>query len=305
VNAPTTSARVKLPADVELEDKLAFGLTARQLLLLGATAVTSYGLYTIAAAALPLPVAAALCGPLAIVGTVLSLGRKDGLPADRLARLALRYLTTPRRRLLAPEGLPAPLPSMPRQPAAAPLDLPVRTVYRSGLVEFADGSFCLLLRAASGSFALKSDGEQAALVEAFGRFLNGLADPVAIYVRSEPVDLAERAHTLEQAAAAIARPELAEAARAHARFLRELPAGEELRRREILLLLISRARARDASAARTALERRTTETSELLRAAGIDLSALDGDQTAALLAGAFDPPGPPAGSELAGVISRC
>ena len=41
--------RVKLPADVELEDKLAFGLTARQLLLLGATALISYTLYTVAA----------------------------------------------------------------------------------------------------------------------------------------------------------------------------------------------------------------------------------------------------------------
>jgi hypothetical protein len=304
MNTPATSARVKLPADVELEDKLAFGLTARQLLLMGATALTSYALYTITAAALPLPLAAALCAPLAIAGTLLALGHKDGLPADRLARLAIRYLTTPRRRQLAPEGLPTPLPGTPRQPAA-PLDLPVRTVYRSGLVELADGSYCLLLRAASGSFALKSDEEQAALVEAFGRFLNGLADPVAIYVRSEPVDLAERAHTLEQTAATITRPELADAARSHARFLRELPAGDELRRREILLLLISRARARDAAAARSALERRSGETSELLRAAGIDLSTLDGDQTAALLAGAFDPPGPPAGSELAGLISGC
>lgn len=39
------SDRVRLPADVELEDKLAFGLTARQLFLLGATALLSYGLY--------------------------------------------------------------------------------------------------------------------------------------------------------------------------------------------------------------------------------------------------------------------
>jgi len=303
MNAPTPSSRVKLPADLELEDKLAFGLTARQLLLLAATVVPVYGLYTFAASLLPAAVAAALCAPLAIVGAVLALGRRDGLPADRLARLALHYLTTPRRRLLAPEGLPAPLAAEPRRPAAAPLDLPVRTIYGSGLIELSDGSFCVALRAASSSFGLKSDEEQAALVEAFGRFLNGLTDPVAIYVRSEPVDLAERAHTLEQTAAAIARPELAEAACAHARFLRELPAGGELRRREILLLLIARARARDAAAARTTLERRSGETSELLRAAGIELSALDGDQTAALLARAFDPPGPPAGSDLDGVVT--
>jgi hypothetical protein len=299
----TVPSRVRLPADVELEDKLAFGLTARQLFLLGATVLLSYGLYTIASSALPLPVAAALAAPLALAGSVLALGRRDGLPADRLACLALRFLVSPRRRLLAPEGLPAPLPAEPRRPPSAPLDLPVRTVYRSGLVELGDGSFCVLLRAASSSFALKSEEEQAALVEAFGRFLNGVADPVAIYVRSEPVDLAERAQALEQTASEITQPELADAARAHACFLRELPADGELRRREILLLVVTRAR--EAARARTALERRKSETSELLRAAGVELSALDGEQTAALLARAFDPPGPPAGSALDGVISGC
>jgi hypothetical protein len=302
VSEPTVSARVRLPADVELEDKLAFGLTARQLLLLGGAAVLTYGLYTAASSALPLPVAAALCAPLAIAGTVLALGRRDGLPADRLARLAVRYLVAPRRRLLAPEGIPAPLPGSPKRIRAAAFDLPIRMVLRSGLVELADGSFCVLLRAAAGSFGLKSEEEQAALVEAFGRFLNGLTDPMAIYVRSEPVDLDERAAALEQRAAGFADPALAEAARAHARFLRELPAGE-LRRREILLLLCTRAR--EAASARTTLERRTSETAELLGAAGVELYALDGDQTAALLARVLDPPGPPAGCTLDGVISGC
>jgi PrgI family protein len=295
--------RVRLPADVELEDTLAFGLTARQLLLLGATALVTYALYTVAASALPLPVAAILCVPVAVPGAVLALGRKDGLPADRLARHALRHLLTPRRRLLAPEGLPTPLPGEPRRPAAAPLELPVRTVYRSGLVELGDGSFCSVLRAASGSFALKSDEEQAALVEAFGRFLNSVSEPVAIYVRSEPVSLDDRADALEQTAAAIAQPQLADAALAHACFLRELPAGGELRRRELLLLICTRAR--ETAAARTTLERRAQETTELLRAAGVELTPLDGDQTAALLARAFDPPGPPAGCTLAGVVSGC
>jgi hypothetical protein len=303
VSEPTVSSRVRLPADVELEDKLAFGLTARQLCLLGATALIAYTLYTLAAPALPLPIAIALCGPVVIAGSVVALGRRDGLPADRLARLALRHLLSPRRRLLAPDGLPAPLPGEPRRTPVAPLGLPVRTVFRSGLVELSDGSFCLVLRSASGSFALKSDEEQAALVEAFGRFLNGITDPVAIYVRSEPVDLNERANALEQIAQQIAEAELAHAACEHARFLRELPAESELRRREILLLLCSRAR--EAASARGPLERRAHETSELLRAAGIELSQLDGEQTTALLARALDPPGLPAGSALEGVVTGC
>jgi hypothetical protein len=295
--------RVKLPADVELEDKLAFGLTARQLLLLGATALITYALYTLAASALPFAAAAAVCVPLAVPGAVLALGRKDGLPADTLARHALRHLLRPRRRLLAPEGLPTPLPGEPRRTTAAPLELPVRSVYRSGLVELSDGSCCVVLRAASGSFALKSDEEQAALVEAFGRFLNSISEPVAIYIRSEPLDLTDRATKLDEQAALLRGRALADAARAHAQFLRELPAGGELRRRELLLLICTRAR--EIAAARTTLERRAQETTELLRAAGVELTPLDGEQTAALLARALDPDSPPAGSTLTGVVHGC
>ena len=73
-------------------------------------------------------------------------------------------------------------------------------VLRSGLVELTDGTYVLLLRASSTSFALRSEEEQAALVEAFGRFLNGIADPLEIVVVSEPVDLDARAEALERAA---------------------------------------------------------------------------------------------------------
>ncbi|MDE3070994.1 MAG: PrgI family protein, partial [Acidobacteriota bacterium] len=38
-------AAVKLPADVELEDRLAFGFTAKQLALLAATAVCACGAF--------------------------------------------------------------------------------------------------------------------------------------------------------------------------------------------------------------------------------------------------------------------
>jgi hypothetical protein len=166
-----------------------------------------------------------------------------------------------------------------------------------------DGSCCVLLRAASGSFALKSDEEQAALVEAFGRFLNSISEPVAIYIRSEPLDLTDRATKLDEQAASLRGRALADAARAHAEFLRQLPAGGELRRRELLLLICTRAR--EIAAARTTLERRAAETTELLRAAGVELTPLDGEQTAALLARALDPDGMPAGSTLAGVVRGC
>src|SRR5919201_4743314 len=218
--------RVRLPADVELEDRLAFGLTARQLLLLFATALTAYGGYSVAATVAPQPLAVAAAAPLALAGSLLALGRFESLPADRLALAALRHLRRPRRRVLAPHGLPAPLRSLPASHALAPLELPVRAIRRSGLVELEGSSFCLLLRASGTGFVLRSEEEQAALVEAFGRFLNALAEPIEIIVRSEPVDVSLLLARLQEQADVLPVPALAEAARSHLRFLAELAARE-------------------------------------------------------------------------------
>jgi hypothetical protein len=297
------SERVRLPADIELEDRLAFGLTFRQLAVLVLAALLGYGIFLSASSFLPLPVAAAAAAPVALAGALLALGRRDGLPADRLALLAARYLSRPRRRVLAPEGIPAPLPGAPTRPAMAPLDLPVRTVLRSGLVELTDGGSCVLLRASSTSFALRSEEEQAALVEAFGRFLNSVADPLEIVIASEPVDLEARAEACERAALELPNAALRRAALGHARFLTQLASGEEVRRREILLVLA--ARARDRQSAQTTLERRAADAIELLRAAGVELRLLRGEEAANRLARALDPPGPPAGSQLTGVVQEC
>lgn len=298
------SERVRLPADVELEDRLAFGLTLRQLTILALAALLAYAVYSFAASLVPLPFALAAAAPLAIAGGVLALGHRDGLPADRLALAAARFLARPRRRVLAPEWSPAPLPGLPARPQLAPLELPVRTLLRSGLVELEGGCFCLLLRASSTSFALRSEEEQAALVEAFGRFLNSLADPLQIVVSSEPVELEARAEALQRAALELANAALRRAALGHARFLSQLAAGEQVRRREILLVLSS-TRARERKAAETALERRAAEAIELLRAAGVELRLLRGEEAARRIARSLDPPGPPAGSQLAGTVHAC
>ena len=60
-----------------------------------------------------------------------------------------------------------------------------------------------------------------------------------------------------------------------------------------------------AQIAQLELTRRAGEAQELLRAAGVELRPLDGDQAAALLARALDPPGPPLGATLEGVVRAC
>jgi hypothetical protein len=290
---------VKVPADVELEDRLAFGLTGKQLALLAGAAVAAYGSFLLLAPLLPTALAAAAPLLVAAGGGVLALLRHDGLSGDQLALALARFALTPKRQLLAPEGLAARLPGAPRQPRLSPLDVPIRRVLASGLVELADGSHCRLLTAAGTSFELRSADEQLAFVTAFARFLNALADAVQIVVCSEPASLAPQADRL-------ARPDqgqtpgLRAAALDHARFLHSLAETQPLRRRRILLVLRSRERGREP--AEVALARLAADASELLLGAGVALHPLDGDQAARLLAASLDPPGPLEGSQLQGEI---
>jgi hypothetical protein len=297
------SDRIRVPADVELEDRVAFGLTARQLSILAVAAVIAYLVYAAASLLVALPFAAAAATPPALAGVALAFGRKDGLSGDRLAVAAARFVASPRRHVLAPEGLPARLPGTPRPPKVAGLDLPIRAVRRSGLVELEHGRFCVLLQASGTSFALRSPAEQGALVEAFGRFLNSLTDSVQISICAEPVDLTPCVAALERAAPHLPHPALQHAAQAHAGFLTELARGEDVRRREILLVLTSRGA--DQVAALATLSRRAREATDLLSAADVHLRMLAGDRVAALLAGALEPPGPPEGSWQEGVVGAC
>ncbi len=200
--------RIKVPADVDLEDRLAFGLTFRQLLILVVAAIGAYLIFSVVGTVAPLPFAAAAATPVALIGVGLAFGRLDGLPGDRLALAALRLLLGPRRRVLAPEGVSAPLPGADavRQPASSPLDVPVRAIFRSGVVELRDGRFCLLATAGGTSFGLRGDEEQVGLVEAYGRWLHSLTEPAGITVRSEPVDLAGKAADLRDGADELPHP---------------------------------------------------------------------------------------------------
>jgi hypothetical protein len=287
-----------------MEDRLAWGLTARQLVILAVAALVCYGVFAAAGSALPMPVAAALAAPLALVGVALALGRRDGLSGDRLALAAARHLTQSPRRVAAPDGLPASLANAPAQPGVSLLRVPVKAILASGVVELADGTSARLLAASGTSWALRSEEEQGALAEAYGKWLNSLVEPTAITIRSEPVDLTERANAIDRAAPGLPHPALRRCAHTYAQFLSDLASqGDGLRRRQIVLVLSSRSRERET--AKADLERRASETAGLLHPAGVEVHPLDGEQTAALLLSALEPPGPPAGSELEGVIHRC
>jgi hypothetical protein len=276
---------VRVPADVDREDTLLAGLTARQLAILAAAAVALWLVYEVAHAVLPLPVLAVLATPVGAAAVVLALGRLDGVSADRLAIAAVRQATAPRL-LVATAGDVSPVPSWAGLAAPSPpgpLRVPVTRVSADGVVDLGDDGAVLVCRASSLTFSLLTEAEQDARIAAFGRVLNGLAGNVQICVRSEFADLSHDADELEERADTLQHPDLQRAAREHAAFLRGIGRERQALRRAVFVVL----RERRGDDAATALRRRVEEMRVGLAAAGIALRVLDGPEVARVLAGTW------------------
>lgn len=332
---------VKIPADVDREDRIVAGLTARQLIILGTAGLVLYGAWQATRAFVPLPLFLAVAVPVAVITVVVAVGQRDGVALDRLLVAAIRHQLTPRRRVFAPEGVPA-APAWATGGAqrgrrarraqavdASPLELPVTGTTDTGVVDLGREGMAVIGVCSTVNFALRTPGEQEALVAAFGRFLHSLSAPAQVLVRVQQLDLTAQITQLRHQATALPHPALERAARSHASFLATLSADTDLLHRQVLLVLrehhpqvgvaagarslatvLSPLRGRRKTGAadderRQAVEnrlaQRLAEAAGLLAAAGITLSPLDAGQTRAVLASACDPDSAIGGSpELAG-----
>ncbi len=294
-------SRVRIPADTERPDRLLAGLTGRQLGILTSAALLLWSGYAVTRTVLPLPVFAAVAVPVAGAAVTLAVGRIAGQPADRLAVAAWWHLRRPRRLVPAPDGVP-PLPAwvgVTPGPVPAPLRLPLAGVGADGTVDLGGDGLAVVARASSVTFALRTPGEQEALVAGFGRWLNALAEPVQILVRATPVELTPIIERLLAGAPDLPHPALEAATRAHAGFLTDLASGRTLLHRDVLVVFAEPGG--DGGADR--LARRVEEASAGLAAAGVSITGLDGPAvTGALLAGLDPATACPAGLATSGQV---
>jgi hypothetical protein len=316
-HAVGAASRVPVPADVDAPDAVAYGLTFRQLAVLAVAAVAGYGGWRAVAAWLPGVVPGPVLAGAAVVwaGVALgvALGRRDGQPLDVWLAHAVRFAAAPRA--YAPGGKAGPLPGWVERPPGravlpAPLRLPATAITPAGHITLDPGSprgarragrdgrrgdrrVAVLVAAGTVGLGLRTPAEQDTLVEAYGRWLNSLTDPVQITVSTRPVDLAGPAATLTARAAALPHPALRAACADHARFLRELAAAEPLHR-QVLLTHTSPV----GSGAGGAAGRVAAGTAQALAGLGIDARVLDGPAVTAVLAAAADPYQPPPGTPL-------
>lgn len=285
--------RVRIPADVEREDRILFGLTARQVAILAVAGLVLWAAYTTTRRLVPAPVFLAAAIPVAALAAVLALGRRDGVSLDRLALAALRQARSPRRLVTAPEGVtPVPAwvdPALAAKagPLPAPLRLPAQGISADGVLDLGADGQAVVAAASTLNFALRTPQEQDALIAGFGRWLNSLTAPVQVLIRAERVDLTEAIAALKEAAPGLPHPALEAAAREHATFLADLAGRRDLLRRQVLLVL--REPANGDTADRGRVLRQADHAARALAAADVTVTALDGPRAAAVLAAACGP----------------
>lgn len=302
---------VRIPADVDQEDKLLANLNARQIVIIGGTGIILYVTYLATADRIPLLVFAAAALPVVVVGVVLAIGRRDGVSLDRYLLAAVHHQRSPKFLVSAPKEVP-PKPAwiaVRPGPLPAPLRLPARGLSKEGLIDLGPDGVAAIAEVSTVSFALRTPDEQDVLVAVFGRWLNSLSGPAQILVRAERVDLTQAISELEHNARQLPHPALTAAAQEHAAFLANISARHDLLRRQVLLIIrepSAGTHGHDAAAARAM--RRLDEASRVLSACGLTILLLDGPATNALLTSCFDPTAPPMpDTDLAGpgeVITR-
>ena len=294
--------RVRVPADVDMADRILAGLNARQVGIIGAHVLGLWALWLVVGRHIPVYAFGALAVPVVAVGLVWATSKIEGANLEQVVLAATRHVLRPRRRVLAPEGLPV-LPKWwrPSSVAVAPLDLPVQSVAADGLIELGEEGLAIVCRASSLNFTLRSETEQQALTDGFGRLLNALDAPTQFLVRSERADLRAVIEGIEERATALPHPALEGAALEHASFLRSLASRRDALSRRVFIGFRERG-TRDEAATR--LVHRAEEAETLLRGLGIKLTHLAPPEVAALLSRASDPEsGPqPLGVALPGEV---
>ena len=293
--------RVRVPADIDMADRIFAGLTGRQLLILGGHVLVITSLYVTIGEHLPLPVFAIMAAPIALMGLLWATTSPAGTTWERIGLSALRHLRRPRQRVLAPEGVESP-EWLFADAQVAPLELPVQDASLDGHVDLGPDGVSVVCRASSINFALRSEEEQRALVEGFARLLHALDAPAQFLVRSNRADLRGLVDDLEKRAGALPHPALEDAAREHAEFLRSLASRRDILERQVLVCLRERSGA-SMQETTARVDHRVDEAGALLRGMGVRLVRVEGDAVTDLLTRACDPEAtpPPQGSSVGSV----
>jgi hypothetical protein len=288
----------RIPADVDQPDRVLGPLTIRQVVLLGVLGLLVWGGFRLSHGLMEPVAYLALVAPLAALGVVVVLARRDGLPGDRFVLAALRHARAPKH--LAAD--PAAVPDLPdfvpgawtsqAPPSPSCLDLPATGIDAAGTIDLAGHGQAVLATCSTVNFGLRTPIEQQALTGAFARWLNALSGPAQLLVRADRMDLAEAIDALLQAAPNLPHPALEDAARGHAGFLAGLDAQRDLLTRQCLLVLREPpppGKRRAATSGRARLGHRTADAVRSLAGCEVTVTSINGPAAVRTITAACDP----------------
>ncbi|ACU77397.1 conserved hypothetical protein [Catenulispora acidiphila DSM 44928] len=290
-DGPAGYSAVRIPADVSRPDRVLGPATARQVAIIGSTATGLWCAWLgVRAWVSPFAFLIPAVFFLVIVGVAVSTER-DGLAIDRLLAAALRQMRTPRRRVMAPEGVAPPPPflseALNKPPCLpAPLSLPIADLDHTGVIDLGTDGTALVAAAGTVNFGLRTADEQDLLLGGFARWLNSLSGPTQITSTNAPADVSGFVGILRDRAANLPHPALGHSAQEHAEFLDGLAATRVLLTRSIHLALRE-----PGKAAAQRVARRAEDAVSHLAACEIRVSPLGHDAASADLRALLDPSG--------------
>lgn len=271
--------RAAVPADIGTPDTVAWGLTFRQLAIVGTVVGTGWLLYGRFGSLLP-PLAWIIAAiPVLGATVVVALGRRDGLPLDVWLRHGLTLHAVAKLQVPGhPRTGPALLDTTTAARAPAPLRSAVTAIAADGTLTV-DGAARCVIACGTTNIALRTGQEQAALLDGLGQWLNALTGPAQVVVAAQRHDLTAYAQDVVDTAAQLPHEALRHAADAYAEFLLDLDERRAPLRRQVLTV-VGQGSARDA-------------TVRAFGALGVAADPLDGGSVTAALAAAVDPYTPP------------
>jgi hypothetical protein len=282
VNPP---AQVPVPADIDIADKVLFGLTVRQLLILAPSGLAAALIWQSLGPLVPMEAAlVAACLPVAVCAA-LAIARVDGIGLDGLIAAAI---IMPRRPLAAGRGMAASLRlerSSDAQPGAGVLTGPVRTVTEDGLIDLGGVGCARAIDVGSVNFDLLGVSDQSSLVAALARLCYGCEAHLQIVIATRPVDLSGYLDDLERNAASAANPAVGAAARSHTGWLAGLVRTQQLLDRQITVVVTASNEENLDQAAATVLD--------FAAAIGAEAAVLDRTAIAERVRAGVDPFGTP------------
>jgi hypothetical protein len=278
--------RARFPSDLDRADQILAGLTARQLGILGAGILVMWATFMSLHDVLSIVGAGAACAPIGVCAGVLSAHAPDGTPMERFLWRAFRYVSSPKRLVLAPSGI-AERARWRRRIGA--IGLPVRAVTPEGFLDLGKRGTAALCRASAVHYHLRSKGERAALARAMGRGFNSLERPVQILVAAHPIDAESLVADLERNADYLPHPRLSAACRQYTEYFRSLLESRDVLRHEVFVVFREEGSPGEAA---VPLEQRVEEFATQLREMGVRLERLGGKGCESALMRIADPGSP-------------